>query len=134
VRHLDRVLIGLLLIFLGVGVLYWGSPARLATTSPDPLYAYGFLVLFGLGFAIGSMGLLGAESDYPAFLSGFVLYFIVGGFIAVVQYVQGEGVGQWTLQDADSSGFWAYNLRLMATWPLQIVMRLRLMGWNYLDL
>ncbi len=127
-RHVDRIMIGLLFMFASVFVLWYGSPAR--TGVADPLYSYGFVLLFAVGFMIGSMGLMGASDDYPALLSGFVLYFMVGALIAVFMYVSGNGVGRWTLDDADSSAFWAHWMKFVAFWPLRVVGLLDFMGYK----
>ena len=76
------------------------------------------------------MALMGAEHDYPALLSGFVLYFIVGALIAVFAYVGGHGVGPWTLEEANSSSFWAHWMKVAAFWPLRVVGMLGFMGYE----
>jgi hypothetical protein len=128
-RYLDRVLIGLLLMGASGFVLWYGSPLRAAPSEPDPLYAHGFVALFALGFVIGSMGLLGADKDYPALLSSFVLYFLIGALLAVFFYVRREGVGPHTLEDADTAAFWAHWVRFMAEWPLELVKMAGLLGY-----
>ncbi len=127
-RYLDRFLIGFILMAMGLGCLWWGSPSR--TGSPQPVLAmmYAFVVLFAIGFVFVSMGLLGMEDDYPAFLSGMVLYFVVGAVIAVVMYVNGRG--QWSLAEANSPGFWLYWGRIAAMWPLELVRVAGLLGYR----
>ena len=118
-RYMERMLIGVGLIILSFGLLYLGSPVRTGRLEANPGFVYGFCLLFALGFIIGSMGLLAAKDDYPGLLSGLVLYFIVGALIAVLLYVRKEG--DWTLDEAGDPGFWAFWLRRMALWPLELV-------------
>ena len=113
-RYLDRMLIGLGLIILAFGALYLGSPLRTGQADANPGFAYGFCLLFALGFIIGAMGLLGSKDDYPGLLSGLVLYFMVGALITVFLYVKKEG--HWTLAEADDPQFWIFWLRRMALW------------------
>jgi hypothetical protein len=130
VRSTDRILFGLVIILLSVIVLWYGSPARTGAGEAITATVWGFSILFALGFIITSMGLMGAETDYPAFVSGLVLYFIVGALVAVFLYVRMEGIGEWTLYDADTPGFWAHWVRVAATWPLELVRTSGLLGYD----
>jgi hypothetical protein len=127
-----KILVGLVLIVLAFISLWLGSPARTGT-DPNMVYAWIFTFLFALGFIIGSMGLMGAERDYPALVSGLVLYFIVGALIAVFLYVTKSGVSGQTLSDVDTPGFWAHWLRVMAMWPYELISRAGLMGYMATD-
>jgi hypothetical protein len=102
-------------------VLWYGSPARNPLAETDMLYPAVFVLLFAIGFIVGAMGLMGAEKDYPALLSGLVLYFIVGVLIAVIVYVRHEGIGGWTLRDADDPTFWIHTGQVVAGWPYELV-------------
>jgi putative effector of murein hydrolase LrgA (UPF0299 family) len=123
-RHTNRILIGIILMFISVGCLWWGSPVHTGSVRPIPGMMYAFVVLFALGFMFAAMGLLAMKDDYAALLSAFVLYFMIGGLIAVMMYVNGRG--QWSLAEAESPTFWAYWIRMMAMWPLELV---KMMGW-----
>jgi hypothetical protein len=123
-RYTNRILIGIILMFIAIGCLWWGSPTRNGSIQPVLTMMYAFVVFFALGFIFAAMGLLGMEDDYPGFLSAFVLYFIIGALIAVMLYVNGRG--QWSLAEAESPTFWAYWIRIMAMWPLELV---KMMGW-----
>ncbi len=129
-RYMDRILIGIILILLGFLLLWYGSPARSPAAEPNPIFAWAFVLFFALGFIIGSMALLGSEDQYPAFLSGMVLYFIIGGLIAVILYVTGNGIGGWTLYDADNPGFWAAWGRLIVAWPLELIRSVGVLGYG----
>lgn len=127
-----KILVGLVLIVLAFVSLWLGSPTRTGT-DPNMAYAWVFTGLFALGFIIGSMGLMGAERDYPALISGLVLYFIVGALVAVFLYVTKTGVSSYTITDADTPGFWAHWLKVMAMWPYELVSRAGLMGFTATD-
>jgi hypothetical protein len=120
-RHLDRILIGFLLVLVSGFVLWYGSPLRRPLAPPDTLYPAAFVTLFALGFIVAGVGLLGFESDYPAFLSTSVLYFLVGGLLAVVIFIRQEGVGLYTLDDANTAGFWTHWVRIAVMWPFELV-------------
>lgn len=132
-RYMNRVLLGLILILTSLVVLWLGSPDRTGELFANPVFGYAFLVLFALGFIIGAMGLLGAEDDYPALLSGLVLYFIAGGLIAVFLYVSQRGVDRFTLDDAAQSGFWAHWVRVAAMWPLELVQQADVLGYGQME-
>ena len=127
-RYLDRMLIGLGLIILAFGALYLGSPLRTGQADANPGFAYGFCLLFALGYIIGAMGLLGSKDDYPGLLSGLVLYFMVGALITGFLYVKKEG--HWTLAEADDPQFWIFWLRRMALWPLELIRMTGLLGYR----
>lgn len=127
-RYAQRMLIGLVLILVGFALLVLGSPDRTGQVDVNPAFVYGFVFCVALGFIIGTMGLLGAEGDYPGLLSSFVLYFIVGALIAVILYVKREG--QWTLAEADDPNFWFFWLRRMALWPLELVRLTGFLGYR----
>lgn len=128
-----KILVGLVLIVLAFASLWLGSPDRTGGGAANMTYAWIFTFLFALGFIVGSMGLMGAERDYPALISGLVLYFIVGALIAVFMYVTRSGVGGQTLVDADTPGFWAHWLRVMAMWPYELVAKAGIMGYAPYD-
>jgi hypothetical protein len=128
----QKILIGLVLIVAAFVLLWWGSPDRTGG-EPPPAAVWGFCLLFALGFIIGSMGLMGAERDYPALVSGLVLYFIVGALVAVILYVSRNQLGMVTLGDVDSSAFWMYWLKVMALWPYELLARAGFMGYSLLD-
>ncbi len=130
-RYFDRILIGLLLIMAAFLVLWYGSPYRTGNYDPSPAFGWGFLMLFAIGFIVGTMGLLGQADDYPALLSGLVLYLIVGGVIAVFIFAQGDRLSSWTLEDARYGAFWAHWFRVAATWPLELVQRATFLGYPY---
>ena len=129
-HHTERILLGLLLIIIGLIALWYGSPARTGEAEPVPVLTWTFVMFFALGFIIGSMGLLGSEDDYPAFVSGLVLYFIVGALIAVFLYVRGYGIGEWTVYDADQPDFWVSWIKLATLWPLELVRASGLLGYD----
>lgn len=129
-RYFSRVLLGLLLIAGSFGLLYYGSPARTPGTHPADSYIYGFLGLFAVGFILISMGLLGAEDDYPALLSGFVLYFMLGGLIAVFIYVSSGSISGYSLADAGDAGFWGNAGKVAARWPYEMVVRAGVFGYS----
>jgi hypothetical protein len=129
-RFGDRVLIGIVLILLSLVILWWGSPDRSGAFDSPDAFKYLFIGFFAVGFIIGAMGLMGSEEDYPALLSGLVLYFVVGGLVAVLVYVNSNGIGSWTIEDARFSGFWVTLMRLAATWPMVAVQRLGLLGYQ----
>ncbi len=129
-RPAERILLGLALIMLGLVVLWYGSPARTGAGEPIAAAAWAFSILFALGFIVGSMGLMGAESDYPAFVSGLVLYLIVGALVAVFLYVHSEGIGDWSLYDADTPGFWANWVKVAIAWPLELIKTAGVLGYD----
>ncbi len=124
-EYAQRILVGLVLILLGFGVLFWGSPDRTGAIA-NPVYAYAFVLLFALGFIVLAMGLL-ALQGYPGLLSSTVLYFIVGALVAVIRYVMYEGT--FSLGDAGDPTFWLLWLQRMAIWPLEIVRLTGLFGY-----
>jgi FtsH-binding integral membrane protein len=128
-RYVQRVTLGIVLIVISFVVLWVGSPDR---TGPDPntAAALAFVGLFAVGFIIGAMGLMGAESDYPSLLSGLVLYLIVGALVAVYLYTSSTQLGRITLQDADNPTFWTYWIRVAVTWPLEIARHFDVFGWD----
>lgn len=130
-RYFTRVLIGLLLILAAFVVLVYGSPYRTGNYEPSPVFGWGFLILFAIGFIIGAMGFLGSADEYPALLSGLVLYLIVGAVIAVFIFAQGDRLSSWTLEDARYPAFWAHWFKVAATWPLQLVQRSTFLGYPY---
>jgi hypothetical protein len=132
-RYQQKILLGLVLIGLAFASLWLGSPDR-TQTDPEPIYIWTFVLLFALGFALGTMGLMGAERDYPALLSGIVLYFIIGALVSVLLYTTGTQVGSISLVDADSGRFWAYWSRVAATWPYELLARAGVMGYTTFDL
>ena len=123
-----RILTGILFILASVAALWYGSPSR--QLHGDTRYLYAFLLIFALGFVLFSMGILGTEGAYPALLSGFVLYFIVGGMITVLIYVTGSGLAQYTLTEAGEPYFWREAARLSAMWPIYIVQTLKIFQWD----
>lgn len=123
-----RILTGLILIITSVALLWYGSPARLL--QGDTRFAYGFLMVFAIGFVLFSMGILGTQGAYPALLSGFVLYFIVGGLITVFIYLTGSGLTQYSLSEAGNPLFWREASRLAALWPIYIVQTLGIFQWD----
>lgn len=131
VRYMQRVVLGLVIILASFVVLWFGSPDRIGNVETASTFGLAYVILFAIGFIVASMGLLGAADDYPALLSGLVLYFIVGAVIAIVIYFgQGAGFGATSLEDAGTSGFWFYWLRVAATWPLELVQRAGLFGYE----
>jgi hypothetical protein len=129
-----RAVFGLLLIAISLIVLWWGSPDRTATIETYPQYAYAFLGLFAVGFILTSMAVLGTEGAYPALLSGFVLYFIVGALLTVFVYVKGDGLAGYGLGQVGSPTFWRTAGKLAALWPLHLVQEADLFGWEYVEL
>ena len=132
-RVAQRLLFGLVLMLSSFFVLWWGSPVRTGAGQPELVYALAFVVLFALGFILGCMALLGMKDDYPGFLSGIVLYFMVGALISVVLYVSSTEVGSISLEDASHSGFWVHWIRVTATWPLEIVRRAEILDYHLLQ-
>jgi hypothetical protein len=128
----QKVLIGVVMLGLAFGSLWYGSPARTGN-DPNIAYAWIFSLFVALGFIFLSMGLMGAERDYPALLSGLVLYFIVGALLAVFLYVNRSGVGGQTITDADQPAFWAYWIKVMALWPYELVSRAGILGYAPYD-
>ena len=92
--------------------------------------AWIFSMLFAVGFAFGTMGLIGYDREYQALLSGLVLYFIIGALVAVFYYTSGTQVGAISITDADSFTFWTYWMRFLATWPFQIVVKTGFLGYD----
>lgn len=123
-----RILSGIVLLLISVFVLWFGSPARML--HGDRRFAFAFLLIFAIGFVLFSMGILGTEGTYPALLSGFVLYFIVGGLITVFIYLTGSGLAQYSLTEAGEPYFWRESARLSALWPLYIVQTLGIFQWD----
>lgn len=126
----DRALVGLMLIFISIFILYYGSPMRTGVSMPDERWAYSFLGVFTLGFTLFTMGVLGHQDAYTAFVSGFVLYLLVGGVITLTLYVTQNGIHTYTLDDAGEAAFWFEFMRLTITWPLRLVQLANLMGWG----
>ena len=131
--YAQKIVVGLVLIAAAFAVLWWASPARTGNV-PPPAVVWTFSLLFALGFIIGSMGLLGAERGYPAFVSGLVLYFIVGALVSVFLYVSRNQIGMVTLTDADSADFWIYWLKVTALWPYQLLATSGALGYSLLDM
>lgn len=130
-RYRRKILLGFVLLGASVLCLWYGSPVR---TGAEPMTAFvgAFSLLFALGFIFTSMGLMGAEKDYPALVSGLVLYFIVGALVAVFLYVSANDLGLLTVSDADNPAFWFHWIRVMALWPFELVARSGFLG--YMDL
>jgi len=126
-RYVQKIVLGLLLIAIAFICLWYGSPVR--TGDALQPFVWGFIGLFAVGFIFLSMGLMGAEDDYPALLSGFVLYFIVGALIAVILYIRGGDLSPVTLGDVDSADFWRHWLRVAATWPFELIARAGILGF-----
>jgi hypothetical protein len=129
----QKIVIGLVLILAAFVVLWWGSPNRTGAEAA-PAVVWTFSLLFALGFIVGSMGLMGAEKDYPAFVSGLVLYFIVGALVSVFLYVSRNQIGMITITDADSADFWVYWLKVTALWPYHLLAQAGVLGYSLLDL
>jgi hypothetical protein len=123
-----RLLLGLVFFVLSFACLWLGSPAH---TGGDANLAlvWGFNLLFALGFIITAMALMGAERDYPALVSGLVLYFIVGALVCVFLYVTETQVGGISLVDANTPGFWSHWLLVAATWPFELIARAGLLDY-----
>jgi hypothetical protein len=129
-HYMQRIVLGLAIILASFVVLWFGSPDRLGAVETSSAYGLAYVIIFAIGFILAAMGLMGMEDDYPALLSGLVLYFIVGAVIAIVIYFgQNAGFGATSLEDAGTSGFWFYWLRVAATWPLELVQRAGLFGY-----
>lgn len=129
----QRLLLGLILIAASFALLWWGSPLRAGAGQPEPIFAIAYVVVFGLGFVVAAMAILGMKADYPGFLSGVVLYFMVGAMVSVVLYVTGTEVGRISLEDAAHAEFWTSWVRVAATWPLEFVRRAELWGYEMLQ-
>jgi len=128
-RYAQRLILGIALIVVSLIILWFGSPSRTGL-DPSPTLAVVFSVVFAIGFIVGAMGLMGMEKDYPALLSGLVLYFIVGGLIAVFTYVNSSRLGLNTLDEAGTTSFWVYWIRFAALWPLEVVRALGVLGYD----
>ena len=126
----DRTLVGLILIFVSIFVLYWGSPARTGISAPEPIWPLGFVGIFALGFIFFSMGVLGHQDAYTALMSGFVLYLIVGAVITLTLYITNNGIHQYSLEDAANPAFWGEAMRLSILWPLSVVQLTNFLGWE----
>jgi hypothetical protein len=131
-NFLQRFLLGLVFMLLAFLILWWGSPVRTQQALPEPTYALVFVLIFAIGFIVASMAVLGMKSDYPGFLSGVVLYFMVGALVSVVLYVTSTEVGRISLEDSANPDFWMHWVRVSATWPLEFVQRAGLWGYDQL--
>lgn len=129
-----RAATGLILIAASLTALWWGSPNRMPTIETHPEYAYAFLGLFAIGFILFSMAALGTQGAYPALLSGFVLYFMIGGLLSVYVYISGDGIAGYSLGQVGGSAFWRTAAKLAATWPLHLVQKIGLFGWDKIGL
>lgn len=129
-----RAVSGLLLIAISLIVLWWGSPDRLPTIETHPRYALAFLGLFAVGFILFSMAALGTEGAYPALLSGFVLYFMVGALLGVYEYVAGDGIAGYALGQVGGAAFWRTAAKLAALWPFHLIQEIGLFGWEHVGL
>jgi len=129
-----RAVSGLILIAAAFAALWWGSPDHKPTLETYPQYAFLFVGLFAVGFILFAMAALGTQGAYPALLSGFVLYFIVGALLAVFVYLRGNGIGGYTLGEAGNPAFWRTALRFAAFWPLHLVQEAGLFGWDMVPL
>ena len=127
-RYLNRVLIGLIFIAASIGVLYLGSPERSGLLDPHPKLSLVFVLLFAIGFIFVAMGALGMKDDYPGFASGLVLYFMVGGLIAIV-FATDES-NTWRLEEAGDPGFWAYWFKIAAQWPVLLAKKFNILGYG----
>jgi hypothetical protein len=130
-NYRDRALVGLLLLLASVGLLWFGSPDRIGLDATPPGVIIGFVGLFALGFIIFSMAILGTEDAYPAFLSGLVLYFLVGALFSVFSYFSGSNLVGYSLQDVGNRFFWIEFGRFTALWPLKLVQTLQILGWDH---
>ena len=130
-RFAQRFTLGFALIIVSLVILVFGSPERTGA-DPSPALAVAFCVVFAIGFIVAAMALMGAEKDYPAFLSGLVLYFIVGALIAVFTYVNSSRLGLNTLDDAGTGAFWVYWIRYAAMWPIEVVRSAGILGYDRL--
>ena len=128
-RYASRVLVGLMFIAAGILVLWYGSPDHTGIRDALPIYYYGFVGLFAVGFIIASMGLLGADENYPALLSGFVLYFMIGGLVVVFLYVGASGLAGYTLGSAGDPTFWRLVVGTATMWPWELVQRMGIFGY-----
>lgn len=126
-RYITRMLVGLILAAGGFVLLWYGSPDRIGGNG-DPRLMYAFVLLFAIGFMIGTMGLLGAESDYPALLSSFVLYVMVGALVAIFHYSSTGNFAGYTLDQIGDPAFWFTALRYAFLWPLEVVATFGLFG------
>ncbi len=127
-RYLDRLLIGIVFILISFGVLWFGSPFRTGTYQVEPMVVTAYVFLFALGFVFVSMGVLAMEDGYPAFLSGLVLYFMIGGLISIILYVNREG--GFTLTEAGDPLFWSYWIKRMVMWPMHVVEMTGMLGYR----
>jgi hypothetical protein len=127
-RYLDRFLIGIVLILVSFVTLWFGSPYRTNTFEVNPMVVNAYIILFALGFVFVSMGVLAMEDGYPAFLSGAVLYFMIGGLIASILYINQEG--GFTLAELGDPLFWSYWIKRMAMWPMHIVEMTGMLGYQ----
>lgn len=125
-----RAIIGLLLLFASFGILFYGSPARTGISAPDPIWPYSFVGVFALGFTLFTMGILGHQDAYTAFVSGFVLYLLIGGVITMTLYVTNRGVLMYSLEDAANPAFWGEAMRVSILWPLTLVQLTGFFGWE----
>jgi hypothetical protein len=130
--YAQRFLFGLVLMLASFLILWWGSPLRTGAGRPELLYALAFNFVFALGFILAATAALGMKADYPGFLSGVVLYFMVGALVSVMLYVSGTQVGPISLEDAAHSEFWMQWVRVTALWPLELVQRAELMDYHLL--
>lgn len=128
----QRLLLGLALMLASFLILWWGSPLRTGAGRPELVYGLTFTVVFGLGFILAAMAALGMKNDYPGFLSGVVLYFMVGALLSVVLYAGGTEIGRISLEDAAHPEFWTSWVRVTATWPLELVRRAELFDYHLL--
>jgi hypothetical protein len=133
-HYAQRVILGLAIIFASFILLWFASPDRTGIADPSPVVGLVFVAIFAVGFIVGSMGLLGMKDDYPALLSGLVLYFIVGALVALLLYMAAGGIGPNALADWGDPNFWIHWIRVGATWPLVLVQRADLFGYAVLDL
>lgn len=129
-----RAASGMILIAASLLALWWGSPDHMPTLETHPEYAYAFLGLFAVGFILFSMAALGTQGAYPALLSGFVLYFMVGGLLTVYVYVAGDGISGYSLGHVGGASFWRTAAKLAALWPLHLVQKAGLFGWDMVSL
>jgi hypothetical protein len=133
VHYAQRIVLGLVVILASFVVLWFGSPDRMGFANPSPAFALAFVIVFAIGFILASMGVLGMKDDYPALLSGLVLYFIVGAMVAIVIYMGGTDIGSQSLVDWGDPSFWVHWIRVGGTWPLVLVQKADLFGWALLN-
>jgi hypothetical protein len=126
-RYLERITIGLGLLFGAFGILFFGSPARQGFVETNMAYVYAYVLLFAMGFIFFTVGLLGFQ-DYPGYLSSLVLYMIVGAVITIVRYVVFEGT--FSLADGNDPNFWMMLVRRMVLWPIEIVRYTGIFGYK----